>query len=290
MNRFSLSEYAIFAGIFLLGTKNAYTEIKYTDIDPDIVIDEEDELHYFDIDSNGIEDFFIFKGYDALYTYTYYGSPADLFTGQTHFICPLETFENAIAGSNIFFSTAYGVTFSRYYPFALSKSVLISVNNEFQNGSFQRLCFKSYKNFSIPWDEGGNWFPEKVDRYLGIKFKAEGDYIHYGWIRCSVIDSGEVLIIKDYAYELNPDEKILTGSTNISTDGSIPIVYTFGSTVYIHLFNEISTCLIYDIAGRLVLKGNLNLGFSQIVLPNRGIYEIVIKHADEVYVKTIMAS
>ena len=46
MNRFSLSEYAIFAGIFLLGTKNAYTEIKYTDIDPDIEMQLPDQIFF----------------------------------------------------------------------------------------------------------------------------------------------------------------------------------------------------------------------------------------------------
>ncbi|MBK9454600.1 MAG: LysM peptidoglycan-binding domain-containing protein [Bacteroidetes bacterium] len=50
----------------------------------------------------------------------------------------------------------------------------------------------------------------KISLESGLQMKK---IQRYGWIRCSVIDSGRTLIIHDYAYELQPNYPIIAGDT-----------------------------------------------------------------------------
>jgi hypothetical protein len=68
---------------------------------------------------------------------------------------------------------------------------------------------------------GGPWRNSK-DRYLGLKFKIDGE-IHYGWARLTVTADrhGKRVAAKltGYAYETLADRPIVTGQTDGTYDG-----------------------------------------------------------------------
>ena len=49
-------EYSKFSAIFILLKSNSYSQVIYTDIDPDMVLDSSPEGVWFDIDANGSYD------------------------------------------------------------------------------------------------------------------------------------------------------------------------------------------------------------------------------------------
>ena len=53
----SLNQYSI-AAVALIGTTAAYSQVAYTDIDPDVVLDEPDEIFGIDLDDDGLNDLF----------------------------------------------------------------------------------------------------------------------------------------------------------------------------------------------------------------------------------------
>ena len=62
----------------------------------------------------------------------------------------------------------------------------------------------------------GNWFPNVMNRYLGLTFYIGGT-IHYGWARVSVKTARYPLeitgILTGYAYETIPNKDIIAGKT-----------------------------------------------------------------------------
>lgn len=65
---------------------------------------------------------------------------------------------------------------------------------------------------------GGDWVNVN-DRYLGLKFVAEGN-VYYGWARLSVELKGRVLsaVLSGYAYENVPGQEIRAGQTSGTAD------------------------------------------------------------------------
>jgi len=240
-------------------------QVIYTDIDPDIVLDENDEAAFLDLDANEVFDFAFLKGYALFSTLTYYGSPGANFTRTVQWVGGYGTSANMIAGSYEFFSGgSSGSSFSRYYPYAMLSGDVINEELSFQNWGYQRMAFKSYINYGIPWDNGGNWFPEKNDHYLGVRFVDDLNENHYGWIRCSVLDSADLLVIKDCAYELQTDAPIAAGDTVSYVDieaisGLDVIVYSFSSDVFIQMKNISAVQVnILNLSGEKIYESDIN--------------------------------
>lgn len=201
--------------------------------------------------------------------------------------------KNEIAAEAVYFSAYYGGGFSRYYPFALATNNLISENLEFEDWLYQRMAFKSYRNnnFDSIFASGGYWFPNVSEQFLGVRFQDNEEQIHYGWIRCSVIDSAEGLIIHDYAYETEINHPIAAGSLesyvdiqNMTANNLNFNVYSFNKTIYI-ISDKISsdcTFVIYDINGKILNSGLVNAKQIQTTLKNfTGTCVVQIKNHDE---------
>lgn len=56
MRKFSLMQYSA-AALALLSAKAAYSQAIYTDIDPDVILDEPGETFGIDLDEDGLNDF-----------------------------------------------------------------------------------------------------------------------------------------------------------------------------------------------------------------------------------------
>lgn len=241
MKQFSLQQYAAFSTAFIIMHKRSDSQIIYTDIDPDITLYFH-ETAYLDIDNNGVFDFAFLNGYSQFYTETSLGSPGAYITRNVQWVGPYSNDDNKIAGSYESFTAPYGGSYNRYYPYALSVNDHIDDYLDFQDWGFQRMAFKSYLSGDFQ-HYGGNWYLKGIDvynDYLGIKFLDSDGENHFGWIRCSVTDSAEVLIIKDYAYEMQIDVGIKAGDTSTYVDVSMEemsklncTIYSFGNTVYV---------------------------------------------------------
>lgn len=293
--QFSIKEYLVLTSAFLSINNSSRAQVIYNDIDPDIVLDENDEYAYLDLDSNSEIDFGFLRGYALFTTLTYYGSPGANFTRTVQWVGGYIS-GNIIAGSNESFSEPYGGSFSRYYPYALGISESIPGDLSFQNWGYQRMGFKSFINDGIPWNEGGNWFPEQTDKYLGVRFVDSDDNNHFGWIRCSVLDSADVLIIKDFAYESEPDKPIMAGDplyTIDTSDTNRPdvTVYSFNSDIYIQV-NDLSfnyQVKIFNNLGQLIREEEITELNSVIALNNvaMGNYFVEVVSGDRKIVEKV---
>ena len=269
--QFTLKEYSILSVTFLLLNNNSTAQIIYTDIDPDMILDTYEEEGFVDMDNNGLIDFSFQRGNTQYVTTTYSGELGETFTRTVIWASFPDSPENEIAGSYNTFSSS----FTRYYPYAINLGDKITIDGpdglSFQDWPFQRMAYKLKFNSGILIGSGGNWFPEKIDRYLGVHFVDGDENYHYGWIRCSVINSGDVLIIKDYAYEMEVDKPIYAGDT-INFNGIEEIylpgitIYSFESDIYIIADDkyinskEVKTASvkILDLSGDLIYETTLN--------------------------------
>ena len=254
----------------------AKAQAVYTDIDPDIVLDEDFDALGIDMDNNGDFDFAFIK-----FSYTTSDSIQDYQKIEKMFCGPYGNSANMIAGTHPW----------RFYPYALSSGEVINDELLFYNYGYQRMAyqlFSSFEGFStvILMDYGGKWYPEMFNHYLGVKFEGEDDCIHYGWIRCSIEDSGKVLTIKDYAFETKCDVGILAGDiigdTSVSVENINSLdatIYSFENTIHVELkdLNAKTEIYIYSISGDLIYTKTLSDVNTTISLPlTKGIYIVNI--------------
>lgn len=269
-NKYKLSEYSAFA-ITFLGIHSADAKVVYTDIEPDYVLDSDWDHAVLDIDENGTGDFWFWN-------ISYYTS----FTGMNYieklWAGAIGDSRNEIAGVSTYPVTMY------YKPYAIEEGLIINSEMSFQNWGYQRMAWKIIHT-NHTWgggtvyivQSGGYWFPEKTDHYLGIHFVDGDEKYHYGWIRCSVLDSGRTLIIKDYAYERFVDSAIVAGDLmgiepNVTFNPEVlqtdirvqpennTLVYSFNNMLYFNLplSNGNTDYKIYSLAGSAVFSGEFN--------------------------------
>jgi len=283
--------YSKFAVAYLLIHSEAYGQAVYTDLEPDIVLSDGDDYFALDIDDSGGYDFVFFNWTDTTYSETLgYKYLERLWVG------PYALNYAAVAGISNYISTAG----YRYYPYALATGAIVNNDLSFQNWFYQRMAFRS--NFyigTIPvQNDGGFWYPEVLDHYLGVRFVDSEDCLHYGWIRCDVKDEGRTLIIKDYAYELKCDTPFAVGDTvGDTTTVSITeintldaIVYSFDNSIYVNL-NELANDVeiyVYDLMGKEVYSGVLINQSAQVKLNEaKGIYFVEIVSDNRQFTKKI---
>lgn len=220
MNK-KLIHYSAFATAILGIQQRSSAEAVYYDIDPDTVIDLHVEFYYLDINDDTISDFVFFK----VSTY-YYDSFYDTTRFKRRIWAGGLGGNNGLAGSSQTFPSG-GTT---YNPYALPLNAPINDALDFNNWVNQFMAHWSFYTFDFGTaiysitNFGGNWYPDAEDRFLGIKYQDLEGFNHFGWIRCSVLDSGKVLILKDYAYELAPNTSIkagdVIGDTTVKSPGA----------------------------------------------------------------------
>lgn len=284
MNQFSLLQYSA-AAVALLGVTAASSQVIYTDIDPDVVLDEPDEMFGIDLDDDGLNDFNFFN--ESFTTYIPYAGSALI---HAIFVGAFDTMQNGIVGSTIYNSAGPGYTY--HFPFAIQPGEVIGTSKIFHNDNYQTMA-RTESFLSLPFTfHQGNWHPAlwgyKLEDFIGIRFTDETEIQRYGWIRCSVIDSGRTLIIHDYAYELQPDRPIAAGDTvsyiEIQEQSLlVATVYGFNNDICINLQNQTPTQVtIVNIAGQTVLAKTIYNQFEVLDASDfpSGMYLVTLKAND----------
>jgi hypothetical protein len=140
------------------------------------------------------------------------------------------------------------------------------------------------------------FYNESINKYLGFKLKDDASDFHYGWIRCDVLDEGRTMIIKDYAYELTPDNPILAGDTahyiGLSTQEEKiePVVYCENKKVFISNLDKNCDVSIYNLNGGIIINKEVKTGSVEFDLQNvaNGAYLVVFKNENEIRSKKII--
>ena len=309
MKHNKLTAYSLMASSFLFAKNDLMAEIVYTDIVPDIVLENDDDLD-LDIDLNGINDFRFFLdsglfgvlgGYYGSYSYS-------SILNEVQNMRALCFGDNAMV-TQYFTSTSKGTIYFFASLDPLASNVMINEDafnlvdasqihiarkqRTVSATSYEPLGDWLYSNWSNPWNYN---LLHGEDRFAGIQFYDENDCLHYGWIRCAVVDSNEQLVIKDYAFETFCGWGIETADTSgghvAINENNLPGVniYCTQSNIIIDLdqSNENTTLNIYDITGKLIYAGNIETSHAQIPFNHKGNYLVVINQQGKKLVKKIV--
>lgn len=297
-----IARYSVQAVVFLAGGATP-AQVIYTDIDPDVVLDEDGAYYGIDLNNDLLDDFGFLKSIFSFYSESF----SDYFIREDLLVGPLDS-KNQIAGNTAWAYGGSSYFFTRTYPYALKHAVNIGFNLKWNNSYIQLISLKD------DWGENGgihiascNWYnyflPEIVDGYLGVTIISESNQKHYGWIRCDVIDSGRTLIIKDYAYQATPKTSILAGQMPdlIGGGGVVSIdnesqtfptsIYAFGKTIYVHSKpDEYNNAVVLNMQGQLVYQQAITNKYTEIILTTvpPGMYQVILQSNQGAYSAKVM--
>ncbi|HNV98177.1 MAG TPA: hypothetical protein PKL06_02330 [Chitinophagales bacterium] len=252
------------------------SEVLYTDINPDIVLNEFNSSILLDLNEDGINDFHFLNWNKQFRSYNSYGEPMDYFDLFVQWVGPAYLGNNRIAAQT-YFDYNYGIgIFVYYYPFALESGASISPDLNFNpSWLYQSMAKKTYTDASsMPrlFDIEGYWAPGADEKFLGIYFEDSEYNMHYGWIRCSIIDSAEGIIIHDFAYETEPEKSILAGATFSDPEPLIESNFTlYAHNNVLFLYANVDTLAgvfldVFDVQGNMVFTKGITNHFNQIPL------------------------
>lgn len=215
-----LAHYSSSALLFIGGAYQTYAQVEYTDIEPDVVLDNWGENYHLDIDADGEADFH-FNLIRSTYETWEFGQMNTYEKVQVNVDGQHLSFK--IAGATDYGFSYWG-TFYRYLPKGFDAGELIGSSLTFYNADWRgdalRNQFLGYREINGPvfdWDAWsfslGYWMPEATEQFMGFEISNGIERSQYGWIRLSVLDSGKVLIIHDFALEQQLGVPIIAGDT-----------------------------------------------------------------------------
>jgi hypothetical protein len=131
--------------------------------------------------------------------------------------------------------------------------------------------------------------------FIGLKFDVSGN-THYGWVRVEVTANGEILSIKDYAYDETPNTPIVAGETGsgpvgINESQDFVNVQTMGKFIRIELTQNLgfAQATVTSLSGQEIINKELNSSISQINTSEiaSGIYILNINSKNGMYTKKL---
>lgn len=200
-----LNNYAVFASTFLF-THNLNAEIVYTDIEPDVTLDNDYYNYEIDIDEGGINDFQLLRLQGVYYSYfeSVYRSFTALFFQNLA--------ENKFfAGSYFTVGSAMYSSYQTFRPYVIPDNYSVGPLLSFQSQGWPIMVSQVFDESHNLLKSEGNWVG--VDEaYIGIRMGEVGE-AHYGWIRVTITENPLSMIIHDFAYETTLNKPIRTGET-----------------------------------------------------------------------------
>jgi len=266
-----LQQYALLSAAFL-ATHNAAADVVYTNLEPDIELIQFDTTAKVDVNNDGLDDFEFWNWNKQFATYNSYGEKNEEFNLYVQWVGPDTAGPNRIAGST-YSDYVYNVgVFVYYYPYMYNSGDVIAFKPDiFSDWYIQSMAFKKFTSdneYPKLWDTGGFWAPGADEKFLGIYFADAEEKMHYGWIRCTIVDTAAGIIIHDYAYESVPDKPIVAGATFGDADligQNNYVIYSNSNTLYVYAntteFPE-AVVEVFNLAGQKVFSAQLTDQFS----------------------------
>jgi len=265
----SLLQIVLTSACIWTNTSNA--QVIYTDIMPDSIFNcASGTIKFYEIDLNndGTKDFKILYRFRQLMIETY---NQNSFSNQSS------------VGSNIF----------NPHPYATGDTIKPISQWKTANGS---------STYAYLWDDHGTYgvfSPSVLNQYLGLKLTV-GTNVYYGWVRLDFTTSPPIsgphdylntLTIKDYAYESTSNKYIITGTGPSGLHKSVitvPEIFVFEKTLHLpNVSNELSTCTLYDVTGKRIIK-NIYNNTADLSDLNSGLYIVELKVAGNFLIKKII--
>ena len=204
INESKLARFSAVAGA-VLATGAVNSQIVYTDVNPDVLVDAISGPYDLDFNSDAVVD--VTFGVQAIVnqtgsqsgiSFTFNGSVATVFPAAGNGV-------QQIIGSGS--SSTMAVT-------PLNNGDLISSGAVFGgsvSGSLLGIAgIADIPLLSMTYPISQGPFLGVSDKFLGVKFMV-GANTHYGWARLNVTSGADKILIKDYAYNQNADLPILAG-------------------------------------------------------------------------------
>jgi len=293
-----LASYSLFSASFLLLHQSAAGQVIYTDLEPDIILPGPYDLYPLDMDNSG--------GFELrFYNFSFFYYSYINFSYRTRQAIMIDSMDADVYVAALADWTYYSGIVK--YPLALPTGELIDDNDPWYKrinaADNFAMAGRTYVNvgggtgtlllFNCYWYNLSN--PETINGYLAIKFNI-AEEVHYGWIRCDVLDEGRTLIIKDYAYESEPDNPIVAGDTvhyvgiNSIENTIEATVYSFGMDIYILTETFKNTeVIICDLKGQEVVRKLLHSKNELINMGNNpaGMYLVTLLNEGKRYNKKV---
>ncbi|OYT17471.1 MAG: hypothetical protein B7C24_02285 [Bacteroidetes bacterium 4572_77] len=253
---------------FLLFSQIAYSQVIYTDVDPDVTIDNflngygidfdhnnKIDLHVSMLDNVGVWVMMLIPDSDADHTSVIYdGEEASI----------LE-----------------------------EGDVIASSSNWYQLGQgWGGLLYGYWENDG----EYGNWIGAQEDKYLGIQFEIDENF-YYGWIYLSTevfaYDQMQ-FTIQAFAYESQVGEPIIAGDMgNVGLEDNLSeksCIYPNPTrkAIYLDRFSEIERIQVYNGLGVLLMEHNNDSKELDISVFEKGNYFLKIFTKDRVFVEKVI--
>lgn len=280
-----IREYSKLSATFVLLKSSAYSQVIYSDIDPDIIVGPDNQI----IDIND----------DSFYDFEFHAEL--LFSSNTLWECystilfEIECLhpENSLIG--------YAVDGMKDVVYALAYGYPINALAGLTPDALQFVTFKWQEVSCLYGDPVGPWFyPNEghwashrgEDVYIGFKFyTGEGECPRFGWMRCYISKDLEQITIKDLAYNEDCGKGLFSGMmiSDIQDPQTAAIfanLYIENSSLNIFLTTAYPSlyCNIYDMSGQLVLRSKITDLETSILLDNynAGLYHVQLIAADGV--------
>ncbi|MFI5171736.1 MAG: hypothetical protein ACHQFW_05060 [Chitinophagales bacterium] len=211
-----LLAYSAFSLSYLAASQSE-AQIIYANVEPDIILDSAYEFSLIDLNNDLVSDirFDNVSNFVNLFSYTVCRQGIS----ASHFESPYVINTNSIAIS----TTDIGGEIAKGFLAGemIDHNEIFGTNDGDQGYylAFRKYHCESTINLSMCsiTKTFGDWYPEALDLFIGLRFTSFEGALYYGWIRCEVLEEGRKLIIKDYAYESYPEKGIIAGQTSYPT-------------------------------------------------------------------------
>jgi hypothetical protein len=273
-NESKLARFSAVAGA-VLASGAVNSQIIYTDVNPDVIIDTASGQYDLDFNSDAVVDISM----DVMAVINQTGALNGIsftFNGTAAVVNPaMGNGVQQILGSGS--SSTMVVT-------ALNNGDLISSGAVFGGSASGSLLgivgIADIPLFGMTYPVSQGTFLGVSDKFLGVKFII-GANTHYGWARLNVTAGADKILIKDYAYNQNTDLPILAGMMvgldDVAVDQKVTIKTTLNNAT-INVTPDLigGRIALLNMAGQEVKIGSINDVNTEIQLEgiDTGIYII----------------
>ncbi len=202
INESRLARFSAVAGA-VLASSAVNSQIVYTNVDPDIIIDTASGQYNLDFNADAMIDVTL-NVMNVMEFTSISTSTSAVYAGSLAVVTP------GIGAGVV--SIMLGSSSSSYVT-AMNNGDLIGTAAVFGGSSMAALAVDiTITSSSSSYQISNGAFLGVNDKFLGVKFLI-GTNTHYGWARLDVSANADTIRLKDYAYNVAADSPILAGQT-----------------------------------------------------------------------------